>query len=482
MTKKVFSLMFVIAAIIPCSFSATYVVPDDYPTIQAAIDASVTGDSIFVQQGLYMENLFIEGKGLYISSFFATPSLENMRETIIDGSAGGPVIFAKDCSDTLTIRGFTLCNGYNIAGAGIRCFHSSVNLQDMVIRNNATTAETWATGGGIHASHSSLDMKNVLVTQNTAYDQGGGIAVRSESALRGEGVVVTGNTCGGGGHGKGGGVFADLSSEVHLYRSVISDNIASNWGGGVCLSFSTTISLVNVTLTGNFAGQGGGAVYCCYEDSRIFLGNCILRGNMGNIGYPVDQEVWFDETGDRNELAFCFSDIEGGRAGMYIPSHSQAKELEGNIDQMPYFNPELSLASPSPCIDAGTDHYTYWGLELIDIPPDQYSGIQPDMGAFENWDIVVNAPEQPAAEGNRVKVYPNPASGTVNIELQAPPSGEMELELSDMRGAVVLTKAIPALNDGQRMLRLDLGHLPSGLYILSLFTGTERHAEQIIKW
>ena len=95
---------------------------------------------------------------------------------------------------------------------------------------------------------------------------------------------------------------------------MISNNIATLWGGAVALggNGSTLASLVNVDITGNFAGYGGGCIYACYEDNRIFLGNCILENNHADISYPMDQEVYFDDDGVNNEIAFCYTDIEGG--------------------------------------------------------------------------------------------------------------------------------------------------------------------------
>jgi pectin methylesterase-like acyl-CoA thioesterase len=36
--------------------SKTITVPDDYPTIQAALNNAVDGDTIFVKKGVYVEN------------------------------------------------------------------------------------------------------------------------------------------------------------------------------------------------------------------------------------------------------------------------------------------------------------------------------------------------------------------------------------------------------------------------------------------
>ena len=46
---------------------ATYYVPDNYATIQAAINASANGDVIIVRPGTYMENLDFSGKEVTVS-------------------------------------------------------------------------------------------------------------------------------------------------------------------------------------------------------------------------------------------------------------------------------------------------------------------------------------------------------------------------------------------------------------------------------
>jgi len=59
----VFSLGF-----LPSAVAATIYVPDDYPTIQAAVDAANPGDTIIVSPGIYTEQITINKDGIRITS------------------------------------------------------------------------------------------------------------------------------------------------------------------------------------------------------------------------------------------------------------------------------------------------------------------------------------------------------------------------------------------------------------------------------
>jgi nitrous oxidase accessory protein len=80
--------------------AGTIVVPDDYATIQAAIDAALPGDTVFVRKGIYRENLFI-GKALCLVG-------EDWQQTIIDGGGTGHVVYIK--ADNVKVAGFTIKN------------------------------------------------------------------------------------------------------------------------------------------------------------------------------------------------------------------------------------------------------------------------------------------------------------------------------------------------------------------------------------
>jgi parallel beta-helix repeat protein len=123
----------------------TIIVPDDYPTIQQAIDAANPGDTVYVRSGTYTENLFI-AKTLILEG-------EDKDTTIIDGGGSDDVV--KITARYVKITGFSIQHGgTSIGDAGIElnyahdCHIVSVNStnnwagihlissRDNVIENN----------------------------------------------------------------------------------------------------------------------------------------------------------------------------------------------------------------------------------------------------------------------------------------------------------------------------------------------------------
>ncbi len=94
--------------------SKTITVPDDYATVQAAVDSANDGDTVFVKKGIYHENLKIN-KSLSLVG-------EDRDATIIDGnsseSSRTPVTITHD---NVTVAGFTFRDGWT----GIRVSQAS---------------------------------------------------------------------------------------------------------------------------------------------------------------------------------------------------------------------------------------------------------------------------------------------------------------------------------------------------------------------
>lgn len=131
------------------AFGATIYVPDDYVTIQGAIDASASGDIVIVRPGTYVENIDFVGKTITVQSE------QGAASTVIDGNQAGSVVTIQNSGSKLD--GFTITNGSGT-------FYSSKYYR----------------GGGIYCSYgSSATISNNRITGNMA-DSGGGICCSSE--------------------------------------------------------------------------------------------------------------------------------------------------------------------------------------------------------------------------------------------------------------------------------------------------------------
>ncbi len=91
--------------------SKTIVVPDDYSTIQEAVDAAYEGDTVFVKSGKYHENVGIHKPISLVG--------ENVDTTIIDGNTSeGFRIPITIGSDNVSVSGFKILYGHNGIGVG----------------------------------------------------------------------------------------------------------------------------------------------------------------------------------------------------------------------------------------------------------------------------------------------------------------------------------------------------------------------------
>jgi len=101
--------------------------PDNYTTIQAAVNAASSGDTVFVYQGIYEENVEIQ-KSINMSG-------EEKQSTVIDGDNRGNVV--DICSEEVAIRGFTIRGGGGRENeAGVRIASDHVTLTDNVVTDN----------------------------------------------------------------------------------------------------------------------------------------------------------------------------------------------------------------------------------------------------------------------------------------------------------------------------------------------------------
>ena len=142
-------------------------VPQDYATIQAAINASNDGDTVLVSEGKYMENIRYRGKAIVVGSLYLVDNdTTHIAKTIIDGSSStqadsGSVVYFINGEDTTSVLcGFTIQGGsgtplYYVstwvrAGGGIFCEGAGARIvRNIITRNRVVAQNAW--GGGIEA-------------------------------------------------------------------------------------------------------------------------------------------------------------------------------------------------------------------------------------------------------------------------------------------------------------------------------------------
>ena len=115
--------VFIIFSLISFSLGSTINIPNDFPTIQLGINASNSGDTVIVAQGIYYENITID-KEIFLTSYAIFDNLENgwinnenIQSTIIHAVSDslnpsfGSCLVVRDGNIAPTILGFTFMGG-----------------------------------------------------------------------------------------------------------------------------------------------------------------------------------------------------------------------------------------------------------------------------------------------------------------------------------------------------------------------------------
>ncbi len=164
-TSTLFLISFVLAAGV--LHGATVYVPDDYGTIQGAIDAAANGDTVIVRPdsvhgGPYVENIDFLGKAIEVRSQLG-PDV-----TTIDGNGTWQVVTFKSGEGTSTVlEGFTITNGFGYwlsEGGGIHCENSSPTISNNIITANTLDGD----GGGIFCYESSPVISSNVISANVS--------------------------------------------------------------------------------------------------------------------------------------------------------------------------------------------------------------------------------------------------------------------------------------------------------------------------
>ncbi len=243
---------------------STYRVPAEYPTIQAAIDATtLDGDVVLVADGVYTgpgnKNLDFGGKRITVRS-------ENGPENCIIDCEGDGRGFHLHSGETVlsTIDGLTVRNGNsgttggNRYGGAILCDGSGATIENCILRENSTPYG----GGAIAITASSNVVIRACVIKDNVSNSAGALSLGGTVLI--ENCQIAGNT--------GGGIAAG-GCQLEITHTTISENTDVDTGG-ISLGANCTGTISDSDITGNI-GRGM-RIYA----SDITVRNCRIGSNI----------------------------------------------------------------------------------------------------------------------------------------------------------------------------------------------------------
>jgi len=284
------------------------VVPDDFPTIQDAIDHSQWGERIFVRSGTYIGGFVISVEGMTIHG-------ENKDNTFINGVAGNHVIRIADNANGVNISGFTIGgvlatdlspSAYNY-NAGIYVESDYNIIYDNAIQKNSVGIEFY------HAS-------GTQVFDNQINDNSWGIILNEDT----HGISITRNSV-------EDNEFHGISiDEISTGNNLKENLISRNGQNGIEITDVSKGNFISWnTIDNNIIGISCGG----FSDGNLFHHNSLRDNNQNAYDSSIDR--WYAEVQGNYWSDYVGIDADGDGIGdtpYYI--------LGGdNLDNYPLMSP-----------------------------------------------------------------------------------------------------------------------------------------------
>ncbi len=359
-------------------------VPADHGTIQAAVNASVHGDTVVVSPGTYFENVIFRGKKIVLTSrYYETRDVSFITSTIINGSqpvhpdTASCVLIINGEDSTAVLQGFTLTGGKG------------------TLWTDEHGAGLYREGGGVLTALSSPVIRNNKIINNEVNNGAGGVSAGGGGIRAGDGspkilqnVIMLNKAM------YGGGIVLNYSKGAAVKNNIIYENKVENYisggqtygGGGLWINNKLSASsaaneILNNTFYLNFSVDIGGGV--------AGAGAAILLWN-GSKSVVKNNLMW------ENHFAHQLGPVAVVGSTATIEYNSTMNNIGGtnNIIVEPLFgDSSFIVLQNSPTVDAGDPSVQYNDQENPSIPgaakfPSR-GLLRNDLGAYGGPDAVM---------------------------------------------------------------------------------------------
>ena len=289
-------ILLTIALTVAVAGAATIDVPADQVSLNAAVAAAASGDTIRVWPGTYSgpenRNIVIDALDLVVIT------TDGAAATVIDAEDLGLGFDVRNGSDVL-IRGFTIRNAAGGNGSAVVLYQSTGTISACLFENNSVSMNAGAVwigytttsvtvedcgfqgnssvfrAGALMIDHADAVIARCLFTDNAAGTLGGGAMHFNVSTTTTDACVLVGNDGGGG----AGGIEASSTISATITNTIIADSsTGAATNGGIyshCIAWNNPggddlgDALNNLATDPLFCDPVGGDYQVCADSPAV---------------------------------------------------------------------------------------------------------------------------------------------------------------------------------------------------------------------
>jgi hypothetical protein len=299
--------------------------------LQAMIQASASGDAVWVAAGTYLPTNKPYNGGVEINTTDLRDKTFHVKDGVkLFGGFGG--IETDTSQRNLAVNTTILSGDIGAAGNADNCYHVvvasmplsgvGVTINGFTIQGGNANGGTSITingnaiqrnsGGGIFTALGTNTLSNNIISSNSASNYGGGIYTVQGTNTLTHNIISSNSTL------YGGGIYMNQGANT-LTHNIISSNSASFEGGGIfTLQGANTLS--NNIISSNSATSGGGGINMSQgantlthniisSNSAVYGGGIYQVGDGSNQNMRILNCVFYDNSATAIGGAIAYDDM-----------------------------------------------------------------------------------------------------------------------------------------------------------------------------